>query len=68
MTRKVHLNEFKRHSSEVLDSAISEDFDSVVVVGYKDGSVHISSSNMEDIVKVVGAIEVAKAEVINSWL
>jgi hypothetical protein len=47
---------------EVLQEAIDDTFESVIVIGFKDGSVKFRRSKVADTVILLGAIEAAKMQ------
>lgn len=49
-----------------LRDAIANDFESVIVFGFKDGKIIIKSSDIEDNIRLIGALEVAKQNVWNN--
>ena len=53
-------SDYKEDSKAVLESAIEQDFDSVIVLGYKNGTVACQYSKIESITRVIGALEYAK--------
>ena len=46
-----------------LRNAIANDFESVIVFGFKDGKIIIQSSDIEDNIRIIGALEAAKQNV-----
>lgn len=50
-------------SAITLRDAIASEFDSVIVFGFKDGSIVIQASNIEDNLRMIGALEAAKQRV-----
>lgn len=50
---------------EVLRAAIQEGFDDVIVIGRKGDEITISGSAVDDRVKMVGALELAKYELLS---
>lgn len=47
-------------AQEVLEEAKTQGFESVVILGFKEGCVHICSSQTKSRLEMIGAIEVAK--------
>ena len=47
-------------SNELLQDALDAEFDSVIILGYKDGNLHCKQSATIDFVKMIGALEWAK--------
>ena len=50
-------------ATNTLREAIAEGFDSVIVFGFKDGKVMISASDIEDNLRLIGALEAAKQQI-----
>lgn len=50
---------------EVLRAAIQDGFDDVIVIGRKGDEITISGSAVDDRVKMVGALELAKYELLS---
>ena len=46
----------------VLEKALAEDFDSVILFGIKDGHYRVMGSGNDDRLKVIGFLEAAKME------
>jgi len=44
----------------VLRDSLAQEFDSVIVLGFKDGRIHIQSSGADDELRLIGALEMAK--------
>lgn len=63
----VPFNEEERSASEVLNDALSSEYESVVIIGYKSGEVHIHQSKVKSMTEVVGAIEIAKDQLFRTW-
>ena len=57
---------YTRDASEVLADAMGADFETVVVLGFKDGVVHIKRSAMVSRAVLLGAIEEAKHHVLEN--
>jgi hypothetical protein len=47
---------------EILDEAIDHSFESVIVIGFKEGTVRFMRSKVADTVQLLGAIEAAKMQ------
>lgn len=56
----------KESVRKVLEAALEEHFDSVVVLGFKSDKWRVDASRQIDIVKKLGAIEAMKLELWNS--
>ena len=50
-------------ATTTLREAITEGFESVIVFGFKDGRISISASEIEDNLRLIGALEAAKQQV-----
>lgn len=55
----------KDDARRLLEEAISKDFESVFVIGMKDGRVFISSSEIRNLTLIIGALEEAKYHVLS---
>ena len=58
-------NKKKESVADVLDSAKQDDYDEVIVVGFKNGRYHITNSDLTDGLKVVGALAMAQYEILH---
>jgi hypothetical protein len=47
-------------AADLLESCIKEDFDSVIILGVKDGVIHLRNSAYVNTFEIIGALEVAK--------
>lgn len=45
---------------KVLRDSLAQEFDSVIVLGFKEGEIYIRSSGAEDQLRLIGALEMAK--------
>lgn len=59
MTTKMEL---VLSAEEVLLDAVKRDYESVIVFGFKDGNIFTRGSAREDVLRVIGALEIAKRE------
>ena len=59
----VNLKDEKKAVKEVLEKAIAQNFEFVMLFGIKDGQYRIMSTSMNDRLKVIGFLEAAKTEV-----
>jgi hypothetical protein len=50
---------------ETLEDALHQEFESVIVIGYKDGHTYVKGSGCKHRVELIGALEVAKMETWN---
>lgn len=55
----VHSRESAR---ELLEWAMGEDFETVIVFGFKGDAIHTRASACEDCLRIVGALDAAKEE------
>ena len=53
-------------ASATLRDALAMEFDSVIVFGIKDGTIVIQASQIEDNLRMIGALEAAKQQVWNN--
>ena len=60
-------DELRKCANEVLDEGKAFGFESVCVVGVKEGTVYFHKSRNVDTVKLLGMIEVAKQEIWDKW-
>jgi hypothetical protein len=63
----VPFDEEERSANEVLIEAIEAGFESVVVVGYKDGEVQVLPSRIKSLSKLIGSMEIAKDHLFRTW-
>ena len=56
-------SDYKNDARSVIEAAIEQDFEAVVVVGYRDGRAWIKRSKIISRHQLIGAIEEAKAEI-----
>ena len=59
----VNLKDEKKAVKDVLEKAIAENFESIMLFGIKDGRYRIMSTSMNDRLKTIGFLEAAKTEV-----
>jgi hypothetical protein len=59
-------NAYKEDAKQVLEDAIKEEFDTVVVLGFhkEDNLFSIKASGMQDRLVILGALEEAKSNII----
>ena len=55
---------YTRDATDLLTDAIEQNFETVVIVGFKNGAVHIQRSAMISRVSLLGAIEEAKHHIL----
>jgi hypothetical protein len=56
---------YTRDANGLLEDAITRDFETVVILGFKDGNVHIQRSAMVSRFALLGAIEEAKHHILS---
>ena len=59
----VNLKDEKKAVKDVLEKAIAEEFEFVMLFGLKNGQYRIMSTSMNDRLKTIGFLEAAKVEV-----
>ena len=59
----VNLRDEKKAVRDVLEKAIAEEFESIILFGIKEGRYRIMSTSMHDRLKMIGFLEAAKTEV-----
>lgn len=59
--------ELKQGAVEILEEGIKQGFETVCVIGVKDGTVWFRKSANVDTVRLLGMIEVAKQEIWDNW-
>jgi hypothetical protein len=52
----------KQDACEVLEWAKAQEFETVIVFGFKDGDIHTRTSACEDCLRIRGALDAAKEE------
>ena len=57
---------YTRDATDLLADAIEQDFETVVIMGFKNGAVHIQRSAMISRVSLLGAIEEAKHHILEN--
>ena len=57
---------YTRDATDLLNEAIEQNFETVVIVGFKNGTVHIQRSAMISRVSLLGAIEEAKHHILEN--
>lgn len=60
-------DEVKQDAKQLLTEAIGRDFESVLVIGWKDGKVQFNNSASLDAIKIIGALETAKMNYYSTW-
>lgn len=51
-----------RDARGILEEAINEDYETVIVFGFKDGEIHTRHSASKDCLEIIGALDRAKDE------
>lgn len=51
---------------EILAEAAEQNFESVFIVGYRDGDLHIKASGYNSLSKTIGLMEILKHHLINN--
>ena len=59
----VNLKDEKKAVKEVLEKAIAQNFEFVMLFGIKDKQYRVMSTSMNDRLRVIGFLEAAKVEV-----
>lgn len=50
-------------ATSTLRDAIEDEFDSVIVFGFKNGQIFITSSDIEDNLRLIGALDAARQQI-----
>ena len=58
----IHSQEAPSATSTLRD-AIEDEFDSVIVFGFKNGQIFITSSDIEDNLRLLGALDAARQQI-----
>jgi hypothetical protein len=58
-------NKKKEDVLDILTSAMDEDYDEVLVIGFREGRYFITNSGITDGIKVVGALAMAQYEILH---
>ena len=61
---EIDSNDEANAVTDALRAAIADGFDGVVIIGWKGEEVTVSGSGAADLVRTIGAIELAKAEML----
>lgn len=54
-------------TKELLTEAAAKDFSSAIILGFKEGRIHISSSSTKHNLEVLGALLAAQDELLSNW-
>lgn len=66
---KVIKNEsYQKDARDLLEEAIKENFETVIILGFKDGNISAKVSKWERTVTLVGALEYAKHFCLNNQI
>ena len=57
---RLEVTRLKQEAKEVLEEAIEQNFDSVILFGYKDGNIHIKHSSNHSTLEQLGALSAAQ--------
>lgn len=57
-------NKKKESAKEVLNIAIEQDYNEVIVIGFKDGNYCVQYTELTDGMKVIGALTMAQHELL----
>jgi len=57
-------NRKKDGVKEVFDIAMAQEYDEVVVIGFKDGKYHVQYTELSDGMRVIGALTMAQYELL----
>lgn len=52
--------DYKQSAKEVLEEALTHEFENVIVMGFKDNNIMVKSSKWERTIVLIGALEYAK--------
>ena len=58
-------NKKKEDVLDILTSAMDEDYEEVVIIGFREGRYFINNSGITDGLKVVGALAMAQYEILH---
>ncbi len=68
MTNKLRVvtvnDEYLESSNRMIEEFKQEQFESVILIGFKDGQVKISSSKIKNTYELIGALEQAKVDIL----
>ena len=59
----INLKDEKKAVRDVLEKAIAENFESIMLFGIKEGRYRIMSTSVHDRLRMIGFLEAAKSEV-----
>lgn len=54
-------------AKEILEDALKENFEGVLVLGIKDGNIYRTTSKQKSVIQVVGLIELLKTKLLEDW-
>jgi hypothetical protein len=60
-----NVDKFKQLTLDMLEEAKLKDFEEVIIIGRKDNKFYINGSGNLDSLKSIGALELAKFELLN---
>lgn len=62
----VSKKDYHQDAKELLIDAIDMNFETVIILGFKDGTISVKSSKWEKTIALVGALEYAKHHILNN--
>jgi len=60
-------SDIRQETKNILEEALSLEFDSVLIIGINDDGVHLQQSKSIDTLKAIGMIEAAKLQLWSEW-
>lgn len=63
----VKFDATQRGVQQVLKDVEGQDYESLIVIGYKGGDISIHPTQVESMTKLAGALEVAKFHMFETW-
>ncbi len=66
-SKVVKFNGTERSAENALMEAVKHEYKSVIIVGYKDGEVFVQPSHIDSMTTLMGAIEIAKLHLFETW-
>lgn len=62
----VPKQDYRQNAKFVLNEAINQNFETVIVLGFKDGNISVKSSKWERTISIIGALEYAKHHILEN--
>jgi len=59
-------NKKKESAKEVLNIAMEQDYNELVIIGFKDGKYYVQHTELADGMKVIGALTIAQYELLKA--